>query len=98
MPSYRDIPLRLFSCTRRQVAQHPAEGHFRVARLEATLGRDLDALLVLRALHTLGEEIRITPKIRNRSERDRVDPVLDHHMARVWKPSNPTRERCDEVA
>src|SRR4029450_6393210 len=89
--SLRNITHSFFRSTVGQVAQQPAQGHFRLSRLEAACERGLDALLGLGVAHTLAEESGIATEVLDWRERDRIDPLLDHDLADGPQPGDPTR-------
>ena len=80
-----------------QVAEHLAQGHFRVSGLEAALHRGLDSALRFGAAHPFAEEIRITTEVLDRCERDRIDPAFDRNVPGGRKRSDPMSERFDEL-
>ena len=77
-----------------QVAQHPAQGHFRISGLEAALHRGSDPALRLGVEHALAEEIGVAPEVLGRRERDLIDPILDRAVAGGREPGDPMSERC----
>jgi hypothetical protein len=81
-----------------QVAQHPAQGHFRISGLEAALHRCSDPALRLGVEHALAEEIGVAPEVLGRRERDPIDPILDRAVAGGREPGDPMSERSDELA
>src|SRR3984893_12519814 len=81
-----------------QVRHQLAQIHFCVSRLKAAFHRDLHPSLVFRSAHTLEKKIGVGLNVLGRSERDRINPVLDHRMAGGGKTGNAKRERSHEIA
>jgi hypothetical protein len=65
--------------------------------LKATRHRDLGSTLCLGISCALKEEIRIATDLVGLSERDPIDPILERSTAGGWEPSDPMRERSDEL-
>src|SRR5215813_3760181 len=84
--------------TRREVAQHATQRHFRFAGLEPALDRRLQSLLNFGVLKGLTEELRISAKLLARRECDRIDPLFHHDVTTGGKPGDTLRERADEIA
>src|ERR1700730_7899174 len=80
-----------------QVRHQLAQIHFCVSRLKAAFHRDLHPSLVFRSAHTLEKKIGVALNVLGRSERDRIDSVLNHRMAGGGKTGNAKRERSHEI-
>src|SRR4051794_9662740 len=77
--------------------QHVGNCQFPVTRLKASLQRGRDQPLGVRGTHALAEEIGVATKIRDWGERDRVDSLLDRHMAGSRETGDPVSEGADEI-
>ena len=71
-----------YSVAADQVTERGAKIEFRGASLEAVLKRRRDSALRLRRADCLAEQIRVTTKVLDWGERDRVDALLDQDADR----------------
>src|SRR5215471_878675 len=81
-----------------QVAEHPAQVHFRVSGLEAALERGLDALLRFGVAYALPKQVGIAAEVLSGCERDGIDALLEYDKTRGRKPADPMSEGADEIA
>ena len=82
----------------RQITDDVRELHLHLSGLQPSAHGGLNSALRLRVPYPFAEEIGIATEVLGRRERDRVDPVLDRHMAGGRKRGDPMGERLDEIA
>jgi hypothetical protein len=66
--------------------------------LQALLHRRLDPILGFSVAHQIAEETGIATELIDRSERNRIDPLLDRAHTGGRKCGDPVRQRPNEAA